>query len=764
MDNKNLIDMVKKIFLLCVVFMLALVGCTNKEPDIASIVQRANVVYDSIWFQKGYSHVPLYVANGIIGGCFDHMGFQSRPNTGTPEGRTVIGYINHYESIEKGRQIQFPLAYINAMFVDGSSVYNLVDAKNYKQELDIFSGVLKTQYNLFGKTEISAFASQQEANLFFVNINRQSDSPAKKLKLSIECETSSCQNNDTYTSKVGKMKVSFQLEKDKVRILSTTNAVVTNWILYCPGAGFEIDGTQLLVYLPDGVSDLRIWVKHNLEKDEEVLSESYQKHLNSHIKIWQNEWSKSWLDLPEDRAQKIWTRMKYYSICNFPLIVEKPMIPSGLNSNIWGFTFPQDVYFVADNLPRTGHFERAELAMQYWLEILPEVRKYTLRIMGVEGAFYPWTPPYNNWEAFEKDGVLGADSYELHNPTYVAAMVWHYYKYTGDTIFLKKYNPIIRGVFEFYKNISKKNEEGTYDIFHINARGQDEHSSTDGKLKNLLCAGYSAEYAARMLIETSAITGDTTWLWIAKDIQQSGMNRKNLLQANNIFNTYEGDNRPMGKQKHPVQLNPITYVPMPELCDTNSSVFSAWKNRYLLTGDARKPLTYGWTLGQFFWSSCRMGEPLEAQKDLNGIQPCHGADPMWIQFYESSFWERWHVSKSYYFPMHGLYQQAFTDALVQDWRGFTDIFACLLPDWENKKISFHGLVTLGGAAVSGEYFNGKYTITIFPGKSEAIDLRVSRNDKQIIAKGFKEGQKVFAGKKRMRFIFDGKRPIIISNK
>lgn len=754
----------ENIFFILLLPVIFLTKACHSSPDVASIVRKANVVYDSAFFQTGHPHIPLYVANGIIGGCFDHMGFQSRPNTGMPEGRTVIGYIRHYDKTVQGRHVQFPLCYITASWDDGSSVYNLVDAREYKQELDLYSGTLTTSYHLHGKTVITAFASQQHPNLFCMHIRRKSTMPCRRLILRIECETSGCQNNDS-PFKVNPVKVFIEPEKDLTRIRSVTSLAVTDWVVYCPDVSFEVHGTQLWLTLKDGDNDLRILVNHPQGSSEKILNEPYDSLLAAHQNRWKNEWECCWINFPEDRAHKIWTRMNYYTLCNFPLISEKPMIPSGLNSNIWGFTFPQDVYYVEENLPRTGHFLRAGKALQYWLDILPEVRRYSKRVMGVEGAYYPWTPPFCCWDDYEKNGVVSKDSYELHNPAYVAAMIWHYYLYTFDTAWLKKYYPVIRDVFEFYKNISSKNKEGTYDIYHVNARGQDEASGTEGRLKNLLCAGYSAEYMAHLILHAAPITGDTTWLSIAGDMAASGMNRKNLMRADGIYTTYEGDNRPANSQKHPVQLNPITYLPMPFMVKNNSSpVVRAWENRYQLTIQAHKPFTAGWTLGQFFLASCRMQSPAEAKKDLDAIQPCHGADPLWIQFYESSFWERWHVSKAYYFPMMGLYQQALTDALVQDWRGYTELFACLLPGWENKQIAFHGIRTIGGAILSGTWDKGKFTITIEPGKAKSIELRIAQPCEKIRAKGFKEGKKIFKGNEIVSFVFDGNNKIKIKGK
>ena len=62
----------ENIFFILLLPVIFLTKACHSSPDVASIVRKANVVYDSAFFQTGHPHIPLYVANGIIGGCFDH--------------------------------------------------------------------------------------------------------------------------------------------------------------------------------------------------------------------------------------------------------------------------------------------------------------------------------------------------------------------------------------------------------------------------------------------------------------------------------------------------------------------------------------------------------------------------------------------------------------------------------------------------------------------------------------------------------------------
>ncbi|MFW5879851.1 MAG: hypothetical protein ACOCUV_03415, partial [bacterium] len=158
-------------------------------------------------------------------------------------------------------------------------------------------------------------------------------------------------------------------------------------------------------------------------------------------------------------------------------------------------------------------------------------------------------------------------------------------------------------------------------------------------------------------------------------------------------------------------------------------------------------------------ASSRLGDEEAFASDLSAIQYYSGADPRWIQFYEFTFWERYTVDLSYYFPTQGLYQQAFTDAVVQDWRGYTDLFAAVLPDWKDKGIDFKGIVVKGGARIDGTLHADGMEVTIHPGYEDYIEIRVSQNFDNIEISGAKEGPEGFEGNEKIRLKFDGDKPI-----
>ncbi len=326
-------------------------GMTVRDPQLP-VVRKSNIVYTFDSFQTGDPYVPLMVSNGIVGGCFDQMGFQSTPDYGYPQGRTVFGYIGNYDRDTSSRQIQFPLAIIQAEFADGSSVLNLMDCKRYSQVLDLYDGTLTTSYDLYGPVEIKAFASQADPNLFVMRIKRKTSAPGKKLVLRINCETSKSQNNH-FGWPVDPIGLHFEVRDSMAFIRSSTDLSVTDWIIKSNNP-VSTAGHEVIIPLEKEDNLVEFFIERPDCPGQEILDRSFDELLARHAEIWHRDWEASWIDFPTQREAKIWTRMKYYAISNFPPIPERPMVPTGLNSNIWGFTFPQDVYYVARTLPSPG--------------------------------------------------------------------------------------------------------------------------------------------------------------------------------------------------------------------------------------------------------------------------------------------------------------------------------------------------------------------------------------------------------------------------
>jgi len=377
-------------------------------------------------------------------------------------------------------------------------------------------------------------------------------------------------------------------------------------------------------------------------------------------------------------------------------------------------------------LPRLGLADIAQAQMPVWRVHLPEVLAYTRRLAGVDGACYPWIPPFEDWAAFEADGPANHDSFEFHNSAYVAAMAWSLFRYTGDLAGLELYLPMLRDIARFYVAITVLPTSGPARIHHPRIRSQDEAMPTGHLTEHPLCCVWSAIYSLRAWLaarERLDTADDPALAARCTAILERGYDLDVLRRQGGGFKTCANDPRPAGRQKHPLQLNPIALLPLPDLMQDADVVWS-WQHRLDLCHDTHIPFSAGWTFGLFTLASARMRDGDAVAADLALVQPSRFADGRWIQFYESSCRNGWQHKKPYYFTTSGLYLQALTDAVVQDCRGHIDLCAALLPDWRGRRVEAHGIVSLDGARVDGWYEAGHCRFTVTPKIDGPVALRL----------------------------------------
>ena len=122
------------------------------------------------------------------------------------------------------------------------------------------------------------------------------------------------------------------------------------------------------------------------------------------------------------------------------------------------------------------------------------------------------------------------------------------------------------------------------------------------------------------------------------------------------------------------------------------------------------------------------------------------------------------LSTAYYFPTQGLYQQALTDAIVQDWQGYIEVFASMLEEWQDETLTFNGIYTLNGISLDGIWEKGKFRVVIHPNGSSNTQIKISNGEGSITAKGQKNKFTSFSVGQLQVLEFDGNQPIILSNK
>lgn len=687
---------------------------------MAELIRRGNFLYGRSFFQTGAPHVPIYVANGAVGGCFDEFGLQGRPQYHMDNGRTHLGYVNHYvRDPRNGGHDMASLCFLDGCHADGVRP-GLAALAEYRQEFDLPTAVLETKWRgRRGSFRVEAFASFAEHGLFVWKLDQRPISADYRIDLRFDFETGGIDTN------AGSRKCNPALCERVVggvaigrgawKISSETNCRRTDVVCAVIGGKAEFQAGSLRVRPGEGGCTVLLHVMDRDRRAEPAVLDWLlaADHKAAHLEAAREFWSQGALvDIPDPIAAQVWLRSRYYlraSLASFPTHVPEP---TGLNANIWGHGFAQDMFYVVENLPRLGLEELAAAQFPIWLEMLPGVLGYTKRLTGCDGAFFPWTPPYEDIDGFETEGPTNPDSYEFHNSAYVAAMIWHAWLIGGDEGFLRRYRPVVREVARFYCSLVVEGPEGRMRIAHPLIRCQDEHMTPGELAESPLCAMVSARAAIRYYLESCGVLGadDAGLERRCAEILERDFDFAALRRPDGSLKTTINDPRPPGLQKHPVQLNPIALLPQPDLLEAEPAFARAWRDRLRLTAQAEEPRSFGWTFALFALASARMGDGRALQEDLDLVQPARFADGLWFQFYESSCRLGWQHKKPYYFPASGLYLQALTDAVAQDWRGRVEFFRALPPGWLAGRTAFQGLRMRGGLTAGGWLDNGDFEV------------------------------------------------------
>lgn len=684
-------------------------------------IRRGNFLYRKSFFQTGAPHVPIHVANGAVGGCFDEFGLQGRAQYHMDHGRTHLGYVNHYaRNPRNGGHDMASLCVLDGRHADGAQP-GLAGLAAYRQEFDLPTAVMETRWRgRRGEFQVEAFASFARQGLFFWRLVQRPAGEMDRLEAVLDFATGGIDGHaggGQRNPALAERTVSgVRIGSGAWHVTSATNCRATEVLCVVTGGGAEFSGGALQVRPGrSGCRILLLVLEREEGRVEALLEELLQAdHRAAHEKAARDFWAGGGLvDIPDPIAARVWLRSRYFLKATLPAFPTHVPEPTGLNANIWGHGFAQDMFYVAQNLPRLGLDGLADAQFPIWLDMLPGVLRYTKRLTGCEGAFFPWAPPFEEMDGFEAGGATNPDSHEFHNSAYVAAMVWNAWLVGGDTDFLRRHLAILREVARFYCALSVEGPCGRMRIAHPMVRSQDEHMAPGAFCESPLCAMVSARAAIGYYLEACGEIGqdDAELEERCRWIQEKGFDFEALQRPDGSLKTSINDTRPPGMQKHPVQLNAIALLPQVDVVEGVPGIEKAWRERMRLTALAEEPRSYGWTFALFALASARMGDGRALQEDLDLVQPARFADGLWFQFYESSCRHGWQHKKPYYFPASGLYLQALTDAVAQDWRGRIDFFRALPPAWLKGRTAFHGLRMRGGLTASGWYEEGRFEVT-----------------------------------------------------
>lgn len=467
------------------------------------------------------------------------------------------------------------------------------------------------------------------------------------------------------------------VNQHKSEIYLYTNAQVD------PGA----DGVRIL--LKSGKTDILISVG---EKNVPATAEDSKEKSAA---AWHDLWERTgWFSFPEERMQQMFIRSTAYLLASYSDAEYAIQPTSGLSGNMFPFHFVQDMGYIAPALMMLGHVDIVKAWLEKFAAEIPQMQQYAKHLWPeAKGIYPPWELPFGDMEAYHRPCVPVIYCYEPHNVGYLCRMAAETAAYLQDVQWTRAVaEPLIRECAAFYAAAANKGKDGFWHLRWYPCVGQDEAGGQNKS--DYLCSLYSAKYCFEAMLHFG-LDENRDYGQILKD----GLCFETLLSDRGTYHTTRGADD-FGKQKHPVQLDGVTYMPTRE--NPLSPEIKAYGLRHDITDGAKVPYYEGWTLGQFLLAGTNLGDTEGWRMDWNQLRQADYTDPDWVQLYETSS----QTEKSFYMATHGLILQSLIRNYVNDYWDRLDIAAC--PVCRNDVV-FRNIHTKWNQRVSGEMKNGVCT-------------------------------------------------------
>jgi hypothetical protein len=443
---------------------------------------------------------------------------------------------------------------------------------------------------------------------------------------------------------------------------------------------------------------------------------------------WHRRWGDAQVWVPVPEYQALWARSLFWTFCSYAPEVRSPAPPCGWSGNVWGYGFPQDLSYIHPALLRLGHLDIACSWVEFYRGYLENMQEVTQRVYGAEGTMWAWEFPIGPDSQMLTEGSPNQFQHEIHNAAYPARMAREAAQYRGDPVWTREVAwPVVQESARFFSSILRPEEDGTWGEHVIPSSGQDERGGPDQK--NYLDALFSAQYCLQTALQMAGelnvtLQPEEAGRW--ETILSDGLAYRRLYDAGTgLLATCEGlaGAEQMGQEKHPVQLNPLIFLPLEKRsglgsmldCKVNTRcgpqgealdeyTRRAYEQRYDLCAGVKEKSYAGWTLAAYWLAASHMGDAAGLSAELGQCLPGRYVDREWIQICESSGYPQ----SAYYVTSHGLYLQALNDALVSDYWGETEIGAACPEQWE--EVAFENLHTADGKTWTGEKVAGAWAV------------------------------------------------------
>ena len=685
---------------------------------IQEAVETGNITR-SKWPDRDVNNLNvLYTGNGRMGCCLDLYGLMNTPfNESGSMFKTANTALHHADHWTRGAYgLDFYLPAARLLWEDSGAVQAPVF---YRQEQNIYDGIITTTMHFPEcRMAMRACFSHVQKDVLAVELTVCGDvSGLHRLVLLPLTEYLA-----SYEQQIKGSMTECSLGSDNrtwsCRLRAGTADTFVRLRLADVEGNIDLSGTDKGATVTFGESGLRrclLLIGISSSSRQRELQEEMDQIRTAEAffaesrESWHKRWGDSFIKVAEPNIQAMWARSLHYIFCTLSNERHSPPSPTGWTGNGWAFHFPQDLSYVHPALLRLGHFDIAKAIVEFYHSFLGDMERYTQRIYHAKGTMWAWEFPIGHGDDLLKDGFPNWFQFEIHNAAYPARMAYETSLFVRDEDWSRAFAwPIVRETARFFSSILWKDGLGKWNLHVEPSMGQDEYGGHNRS--NYLCALFSAQYSLQSAISMAerfdtGLEDIPHWRTILQDGLAFSKLYNGLLGIYNTVETKEGK-ADFGKQKHPVQLNPLVFLPLAS--EPDKYAVRAYHMRSDICGDIRFNHSSGWTLAAFWLASSHMGDGSGLLSSVQKMLDMQYADNDLIQLFESSAWR----GMPFYTTAHGLYLQALQDAIVSDYWGKLQIGAAYPGAWGD--VTFHGLHTRFGDVLTGRFDGGEWAVERIP--------------------------------------------------
>lgn len=668
---KNYELLTKTAFWLVTVFHKCLkYNSQGGSENTMEIIRVGNIVNNDIRKKRP----DIYLGSGDMGASFDRFG--------TTDSDPDLGFMHgEFYATNPQYNMDFYLLPFKTR-LEGIEEERISD---YEQSLDIYDGVLKTllgteNYRFtsrvgFHTENRDLFAAEYEwegENLPVLHflpmhafVTKQTFAPEQDEPTEVFVTDPHFAHEQGTTTATEIQ--AFYPEKDVLKVRFSSG--VTEGILKLRISGdaqFTYDKEKIALRFPNGGGKAVLVMglckaERETELDAQMGEMPEQDVMLAVADSWHRRWGESRISFDGcDELLKFFYRSVFHMLCSHSGNNRFVAPPMGWAGNVWRNHFPQDFEFIVPALLRLGHVDIPKGKVEMYTRYIETLREYTKRIYHCDGIMWAWEFPIGDGKNFLPDGNAPyLFLYEIHNSVYPAKLAWETACMVPDMEWRRNYAwKIIRESARFFCSGAKFNGK-TWDIDIQPAMGMDEMGGF-GK-KNYLCALYAAKFTLTIAVKAIKEWGiDCAEAEQWEKILADGLAFENLIHPElQIYMNFEGDwkNYKLHKMKHPIPLNPISFLPFGEIDQYE-------KNAYKLRYDLIEPLPqiWGWSLVDIMLAAAHLGDNEAFWEAYNLFLSTGSVDEDWTVAYESS----WRFDAIPYVTNEGILCRAILDGMVCD--------------------------------------------------------------------------------------------------